>query len=162
MTRHARNFFVKLTHFFKQSFGPSHQAADPDGTASQAWTSVPQPPPTPSPPQETAPLSQPAFTTPPTLPPVPPPSTTPTPAFLHAELPISTPTPTPSPSPAFVSPPTLPLASLSFIPSSRSQHFYAREILQNAHNFTISHSQFNESSSPTGFGKLRNAIELER
>ncbi|KAF5355724.1 hypothetical protein D9756_004396 [Leucocoprinus leucothites] len=152
MPRCSRNFFVKLTHVFEQLFNLSRRAAEPDGAASQACASAPQRPPMPST-QDTALLSQPTATTPITLPSVSPPSTTPTPVPPGVEPPNLATIPVSSPPPAPVSPPTPSLPSLSFTPP-QLQHIHAREILQKAHNFTITHSQFNESS-PTGFGLER-------
>ncbi|KAF5349918.1 hypothetical protein D9756_009037 [Leucocoprinus leucothites] len=156
MSRRIRNFFVKLTHFFKRFFDPSRPAAGPNSAASQACTSAPQRPPMPLTTQDTPSLSQPATTTPPTPQPVPPTpplvsptSATPTPALLDVEPSTLAPTPSPSPSQA---PGPLSLASSPavLLPTSPSatlpQHFRVHGTFPNAHDFILNYPQFNESS----------------
>ncbi|KAF5348916.1 hypothetical protein D9756_009835 [Leucocoprinus leucothites] len=145
MPRRVRNFFVKLTHVYKQFFDPSRRVVDPNGAASQAYTSAPQRPPPPLSTQDTAPLSQPATATPATLPPVPP-STTPTSALLDVEPPSPAPTPSPSPSPAPGPPPTLSLPSLSSIPSSQPPDSRKHGMLYKASNFAMINPQFIDAS----------------
>ncbi|KAF5346057.1 hypothetical protein D9756_010801 [Leucocoprinus leucothites] len=136
---------VKLTHTIEESLDPARRVANLDGARSQASASTPQRPPAPLSTQDTAPLSQPATITAPAPPPVPPPPTTPTPAPPGVGPSKTAPIPAPSPSPAFVPSPALSPHSLSSTPS-QPQHLHAREILRNAHNFTITHSQFIDAS----------------
>ncbi|KAF5346264.1 hypothetical protein D9756_011268 [Leucocoprinus leucothites] len=147
MPRRVRNFFVKLTHFFKQFFDPARRVANPDGARSQARTSAPQRPPAPLSTRDIAPLSQPATITAPAPPPVPLPPTTSIHAPPGVEPPNTAPILAPSPSPTPVPPPPTSSPSvLSPTPSSQPQHYYAREMFHKAQGVTIHNPQFIDAS----------------
>ncbi|KAF5356005.1 hypothetical protein D9756_004416 [Leucocoprinus leucothites] len=127
-----------MHHFFDPS---RREAADSNGAAPQPCMSALKQPPIPLSTHATALLSQPATTTPPSLPLVPP-----APAPRDAEPTIIAPISASSRSPAPVPPPTSTSDSLPPTPSSQPRHFYGREMFNNAQGIIISNSQFIDAS----------------